>query len=75
MNSCFEKFIGFKRMMLDGLNRIVALKKYTFSNSMKITRSNVFFSYLVKLNEYWDNFQSSYETKKIFYGKDNEVNA
>ena len=75
MNSCFEKFIGFKRMMLDGLNRIVALKKYTFSNSMKITRSNVFFSYFVKLNEYWDNFQSSYETKKIFYGKDNEVNA
>ena len=62
-------------MMLDGLNRIVALKKYTFSNSMKITRSNVFFSYFVKLNEYWDNFQSSYETKKIFYGKDNEVNA
>ena len=62
-------------MMLNGLNRIVALKKYTFSNSMKITRSNVFFSYLVKLNEYWDNFQSSYETKKIFYGKDNEVNA
>ena len=64
MNSCFEKFIGFKRIMLDGLDRIVALRKYTFSNSIKITQSNVFFSYFVKLNEYWDNVQSSYETKK-----------
>ena len=52
--------------MSDELGRIVALKKYAFSNSIKVTQSNVFFSYFIKLNEYWDNFQSSYETKKYF---------
>ena len=50
---------------LCGLNKIVALKKWcTFSNSIKITQKNVLFSYLIKLYEYWGNFQSSYETKK-----------
>ena len=69
MKSCFEKFIGFKRIISDGLGRIVALKKYTFSNSIKVTQSNVFFSYFIKLNEYCYNFQSSYETKKSFMEK------
>ena len=55
--------------MSDGLGRIVALKKYAFSNSIKVTQSNVLFSYFIKLNEYWDNFQSSYETKKYFMEK------
>ena len=51
--------------MSDGLDRIVALKNQgTFSNSIKITKNNVLFSYFIKLYEYWGNFQSSYETKK-----------
>ena len=29
MKSCFEKSAGFKRIMSDGLDRIVALKKYS----------------------------------------------
>ena len=44
MSTCFEKFIGFNRIMLDGLDRIVALKKYcTVSNSIKITQNNALF--------------------------------
>ena len=67
MNSCFKKFVGFKIIMSDGLDRLVALKKWcNFSNSVKITQNNVFFSYFIKLYEYWDNFQYSYETKKSF---------
>ena len=51
--------------MSDGLDRIVALKNQgTFSNSIKITKNNVLFSYFIKLYEYWGNFQSSYETEK-----------
>ena len=50
--------------MSDGLDRKVALKKFTFSNSIKITQINVLFSYCIKLLEYWDKFQSSYETNK-----------
>ena len=62
--------------MSDGLDRIVALKKWcTFSNFIKISQNNVRFSYFIKLYEYWGNFQSSYETKKVFYGRDNEANA
>ena len=50
MNSCFEKFIGFKIIVSDGLDRKVALKKScTFSNSIKITQNNALFSYLIKL--------------------------
>ena len=65
MASWFEGFLGSKRIMLDGLDRILALKKWcTFSNSIKITQNNVLFSYFIKLYEYWGNFQSSYETKK-----------
>ena len=65
MNSCFEKFEGFKRIMSDELNRKVALKKLcTFSNYIKITQKNVLFSYFIKLLECWANFQSSNETKK-----------
>ena len=44
MNSCSEKSAGFKRIMSDGLDRIVALRKQcTFSNSIKITQNNVLF--------------------------------
>ena len=51
--------------MSDGLDRIAASKKQcTFFNSIKITQKNVIFSYFIKLQEYWGNFQSSYETKK-----------
>ena len=50
--------------MSDGVDRTVALKKFTFSNSIKITQINVLFSYFIKLQEYWGNFQSSYETRK-----------
>ena len=65
MTSCFEKFVGFIRIMSDGLDRMVALKKYsTFSNSIKTTQNNVLFSYFIKLCEYWSKFQYSYETKK-----------
>ena len=65
MTSCFEKFVGFIKIMSDGLDRIVALKKQcTFYNSIKITQNNILFSYFIKLYEYWGNFQSSYETKK-----------
>ena len=64
MTSCFEKFVGFIRIMSHGLDRMVALKKYsTFSNSIKTTQNNVLFSYFIKLCEYWSNFQYSYETK------------
>ena len=38
MNSCFEKFVGFKRIVSDGLNRILALK-----NSIKVAQKNVVF--------------------------------
>ena len=51
--------------MSDGLDRKVALKNQcAFSNSIKVTQNNVLFSYFIKLQEYWGNFQSSYETKK-----------
>ena len=51
--------------MSDGLDRIVASKKQcTFCNSIKITQKNLFFSYFIKLLEYWGKFQSSYETNK-----------
>ena len=66
MTSCFGELLGFIRIMSDGLDRIVALKKYTFSNSIKITE-NVLFSYFIKLYQYWDNFQSSYETKNLLW--------
>ena len=74
MNSCFDKFVGFKRIISDRLNRVVIFKKRcTFSNFIKITQKNVIFSYLIKPSKYWGKFQSSYETKKIFYRKDNET--
>ena len=51
--------------MLDGIDRKVALKEQcTFSNSIKINQNNVLFSYFIKLQDYWGNFQSSYEIKK-----------
>ena len=49
--------------MSDGLDRIVAQKKCDFSNSIKITQKNVFFSYSIKLYLYWGNSQSSYNKK------------
>ena len=53
--------------MSDGLDRIVAQKKQCiFSNSIKITQKNVFFSDFIRLYEYWGNFHCSYETKKHF---------
>ena len=65
MNFCFEKFVDFRGIMSDGLDRIVASKKQCpFFNPIKITQKNVIFSYFIKLQEYWGNFQSSYETKK-----------
>ena len=65
MNSCFEKFVTFKRIMSHGLNRIAGYKnQFTFSNSIKITWNNEIFSYFTKLYECGGNFQSSYETKK-----------
>ena len=74
MNSPLEKFVDFKQIMSDGLDRIVASKKqYTFFNSNKINQKNIIFFYLNKLSEYWDNFQTSYETKKV-YGKYSEAN-
>ena len=46
--------------MSDGLDRKVALKKQcAFSNSIKIIQNNVLFSYFIKFQEYWGNFQSS----------------
>ena len=61
--------------MLDGIDRKVALKKQcTFSNSNRITQNNVLFCF-IKLQEYWETFQSTRETKKILFGKDNEANA
>ena len=53
--------------MQDILDKILALKKQcTFSNSIKITQNNVllFFSYFIKLYEYWGKLQSSHETKQ-----------
>ena len=65
MNSCFEKFVDFNGIMTDGLDRVVASKKqFTFFNSIKITQKNVIFPYFINLEEYWGNFQSSYETKE-----------
>ena len=60
--------------MSDELDRIVAQKKCDFSNSIKITQKNVYFSYSIKLYLYWGNSLSSYD-RKIFYGQDNEYNA
>ena len=46
------------------------LKKLcTFSNSIKITQKNVIFSYFIKSQEYWGNFQSSHGTKESFIEK------
>ena len=51
--------------MSDGLDRILAFKRYcSFSNSIKITQNNALFSDFIKWYEYWANFQFSYETKK-----------
>ena len=51
--------------MLDGLDRKVTLKRQcTFSNSTRITQNNVLFSCFIKLQEYWETFQSTRETKK-----------
>ena len=61
--------------MSDGLERIADSKKQsTFFNSIKITQKNVNFPYFIKLQEYWGNFESSYEIKK-FYGEYNEANT
>ena len=63
MNSCFEKFVEFKGIMSDGLKRIADSKKQsTFFNFIKITQKNINFPYFIKLQEYWGNFESSYET-------------
>ena len=43
MNSCFENFVGLKRIMSDVLDRLVVLKIVFFSNSTKITQNNVLF--------------------------------
>ena len=65
MNSYFEKFVDFKGIMSDGLDITVASKNsILFKNSIKITQKNVIFSYFIIQQEYWGNFQSSYETKK-----------
>ena len=65
MNSCFEKFVDFKGIMSDEPVRIVASQKQsTFLNPIIITQKNVIFSYFIKLQEYWGNFQFSYDTKK-----------
>ena len=65
MNSNFEKFEDFKGILSDGLDRIVASKKQSpFSNSIKITQKNAIFPYFIKIQKYWGNFRSSYETKK-----------
>ena len=45
-----------------------------FFNSIKISQKNVIFSYFTKLYEYWGNFQSPYETRKI-YVKCNVANS
>ena len=53
INSCLEELVGFEKTMSDGLDIIVALtKQCTFSNSIKITQSNVPFPYFIKLYEY-----------------------
>ena len=64
MNSCFEKFVGFIRIISDGLVKIVALKNSVlFLTLSKLLKIMYFF--LISSNyEYWGNFQSSYETKK-----------
>ena len=65
MNSCFEKFVDFKGIMSDVLDRIVASKKWCFFfHSIKISQRNIIFSYFIKLLEYQGKFQSSYETNK-----------
>ena len=74
MTSCFEKFVDFIRIMLNGLDRIVALKNsilflilskllkimYFFLISSNYMNTGVTFNLLIR--------------KKIFYGKDNEAN-
>ena len=45
MNSCFKKFVDFKGIMTDELDRIVASKKVHLFNSIKITQKNVIFSF------------------------------
>ena len=50
MNSCSEEFVDFKRIMSDGLNGIVASKKWsTFFSFIKITQKSEIFSYFIKL--------------------------
>ena len=68
MNTCFEKFVDFKGIKLDRLDRIVAQKNsILLFNFIKIIQKNVIFSYFIKLQECWRNFQSS-------HGEDNEAN-
>ena len=67
MNFCFEKFVGFKGIMSDGLDRIVPLKNSVFFIILsKLLKRMQFSSYFIKLCEYRGNFQSSYETKTSF---------
>ena len=66
MNSYFDKFVDFIGIMSDGLDTIVASKKYcTFFNSIKIAQKNIIFSYFIKLLVDLGKFQSSYETNKF----------
>ena len=75
MNPCFEKFVDHKKIMLDGLDKIVAYKiVFLFSNSMKITQKDAVFSDFIKLYEYWGNFKSFFMRQKIFCENDNETN-
>ena len=51
--------------MSDGFDRVVASQKQSASfNPIKITQKNAIFSYFIKLQEHWGNFQVSYEPKK-----------
>ena len=70
MNSCFEKFLGFKRIMSDGLGLFLILSKlfksmYFFLISSNYMNTGVTFNVLGK---------NKRKIRKKIMGKDNEAN-
>ena len=59
---------------MDSTENSIALKNSVLFLILSKLLKKIHFFNLIKLYEYLGNFQSSYETKKIFYGKDTEAN-
>ena len=72
MTSCFAELLGFIRIMSDGLDRIVALKK----SILFLILSKLLKMYFFLISSNYINTGITFNLlmrQKIFYGKDNEA--